>query len=106
MYNHIVIAEQELLEYEKFLGYLNRQVSPATLIFLVLSTTRTLVDALFLLQSEFLSNNIDAHSFIVIMLLVQWTTISVAPLVSVSIISLSLKSDYIHYLMDILRRLL
>ena len=74
---------QELLEYEKFLGYLNQQVSPATLIFFILSTIRTYVAGSMLFQPGFLSLDIDAHWLIVVMLLVQWTTISIAPLVSV-----------------------
>ena len=74
---------QELLEYEKFLGYLNQQVSPATLIFFILSTIRTFVAGSMLFQPGFLSLDIDAHWLIVVMLLVQWTTISIAPLVSV-----------------------
>lgn len=81
------VAMKELLEYEKFLGYLNQQVSPATLIFFILSTIRTFVAGSMLFQPGFLSLDIDAHWLIVVMLLVQWTTISIAPLVSAAFVT-------------------
>ena len=74
---------QELLEYEKFLGYLNQQVSSATCILFVLSTTRALVAGSIIFQSRFLFQDINTDWLIVVMLLVQWASISTAPLVSV-----------------------
>jgi len=73
-----------MLEFEKFLLYLNENVSPAIGLLLLLSTTRTIVTTMTVIHPGFLYYTIDAHSFIVIMLLVQWATVSIAPLVSVS----------------------
>lgn len=72
-----------MLEFEKFLLYLNENVSPAIGLLLLLSTTRTIVTTMTVIHPGFLYYTIDAHSFIVIMLLVQWATVSIAPLVSV-----------------------
>ncbi len=72
-----------MLEFEKFLLYLNENVSPAIGLLLLLSTTRTIVTTMTVIHPGFLYYTIDAHSFIVILLLVQWATVSIAPLVSV-----------------------
>ena len=73
-----------MLEFEKFLLYLNENVSPAIGLLLLLSSTRTIVTTLTVIQPGFLYYTIDAHSFVVVMLLIQWACVSVAPLVSVS----------------------
>lgn len=72
-----------MLEFEKFLLYLNENVSPAIGLLLLLSTTRTIVTTMTVIHPGFLYYTIDAHSFIVIMLLVQWASVSIAPLISV-----------------------
>lgn len=72
-----------MLDYEKFLQYLNESVSPAIGLLLLVSSTRTLVTALTVIQPGFLYYKIDAHSFVIVMLLIQWASVSVAPLVSV-----------------------
>lgn len=72
-----------MLEFEKFLLYLNENVSPAIGLLLLVSSTRMIVTALTVIQPGFLYYTIDAHSFIVIVLLIQWATVSIAPLVSV-----------------------
>ena len=77
------VAMKELLEYNKFLKYLNENVSPAIGLLLLLSSTRTIVTTLIVIQPGFLYYVVDARSFIVVMLLLQWVSISIAPLVSV-----------------------
>ncbi|EFX72152.1 hypothetical protein DAPPUDRAFT_111071 [Daphnia pulex] len=81
------IAMKEMLEFEKFLLYLNENVSPAIGLLLLLSTTRTIVTTMTVIHPGFLYYTIDAHSFIVIMLLVQWATVSIAPLVSAAYVT-------------------
>ncbi|XP_046636007.1 uncharacterized protein LOC124314721 isoform X2 [Daphnia pulicaria] len=81
------IAMKEMLEFEKFLLYLNENVSPAIGLLLLLSTTRTIVTTMTVIHPGFLYYTIDAHSFIVIMLLVQWAAVSIAPLVSAAYVT-------------------
>lgn len=73
-----------MLDFEKFLLYLNENVSPAIGMLLLISSTRTLVTAMTVVQPGFLYYIVDTHSFIVVMLLVQWASVSIAPLISVS----------------------
>ena len=77
-----------MLEYDKFLQYLNKDVAPAIGLFLLVSSMRTLVDLFIIVQPGFLYDHIDTQSFAVIMLLIQWSAISVAPLISVNFLSL------------------
>lgn len=72
-----------MLEFEKFLQYLNVDVAPAIGLFLLVSSVRTLVTIFVVIRPGFLYDAIDAHSFAVLLLLVQWLAISAAPLVSV-----------------------
>nr|CAH0106163.1 unnamed protein product [Daphnia galeata] len=81
------IAMKEMLEFEKFLLYLNENVSPAIGLLLLLSTTRTIVTTMTVIHPGFLYYTIDAHSFIVIMLLVQWASVSIAPLISAAYVT-------------------
>lgn len=75
-----------MLQYNKFVDYLNSDVSPAISIFLVISSVRTVVGTWMTIQSGFSSDNVDnVHSFAVVMLLVQWALISTVPFISVSI---------------------
>ncbi|KAK4018762.1 uncharacterized protein LOC116917802 isoform X1 [Daphnia magna] len=83
------VAMKEMLEFEKFLLYLNENVSPAIGLLLLLSTTRTIVTTLTVIHPGFLYYTIDAHSFIVIMLLIQWASVSIAPLVSAAYVTAS-----------------
>lgn len=63
--------------------YLNENVSPAIGLLMLLSSTRTATLVVTVIQRGFLYDTVDAHSFLVVMLLVQWACVSIAPLVSV-----------------------